>query len=248
MSWLRNPRKAARRELRKLKTFYSPRRFVPRAIFNEPTWGHLRKKVAGPTRVASIKRDPATGKTTSKGVRRTADGWAATPKRTSKSKRAKQKTGTERRADERAAARRSARTPARKPRATSGNGSLARDYDQAPGGRMNGSAAGKTGLPTVRQATGLTRLNCPWCRSSGQRPIFTGAGQLKTVVAVLPCNHRWSSRDGGPAQEPAAPGDKFLCPPCQNTGTFTMKTRARDGSTVTHQQLCPTCVGWIIHW
>ena len=168
---------------------------------------------------------------------------------TPKKKKAAPESGTDKRRDERDAARQSRRTSGRAPDISSGDKSLARDFKQGAGGRMNGSAAGKNGLPTVRQATGLTRLGCPWCRSSGMRPLFIGAGQIKTVIAVQPCNHRWSSRDNGPSQKPAGPRDQFLCPPCGNTGQQTVTTtRHADGAVTRAKIRCLTCQGWIVHW
>lgn len=215
---------------RSVKRQMTPGKVVMRLLFghprNHPTWSNLNRS----TTVARIRVDPATGKTTSRGVRRGKDGWQPTAKRKAASSRSKPK---QRRAG-RAEARTVRRTPGRRDNASS---PLARDYQQGAGGRMNGSAPTPARLPTPRQATGLTRLGCDWCRSSGMRPVYTGEGRIKIVIAVLPCNHRWSSKANGPAQKPPERTDALVCPPCQNTGLSKDKL-----------ETCPTCQGWIGQW
>lgn len=244
-----------RRELRAYRRQMTPRRVLMRVLFgnrDQPTFAKLRKMAFGSKTVASISRDPRTGKVRARGVKRTKDGWALTPGTKPLSPRAKRKreSAAEQRRIERTAARMSRRsTRAGRAKAALGNGELARDFRQGAGGRMNGSGSAKTGLSTPRQATGLTRLRCDWCRSTGVRPIFTGSGQIKTVIAVQSCNHRWSSKGNGPAQKPAGRHDKLLCPPCENSGEITLTTtRHADGAKTVSTLPCFTCLGWIRHW
>jgi hypothetical protein len=184
-------------------------------------------------------------------VKRGPGGWESVPKR----KNTKKKTASKKSVSSKPEQRRAQRADARSAKRTSGRSAkgtgknLARDYQQGAGGHMNGSAPMPAGMPTPRQATGLTRLGCDWCRSSGMRAIYTGDGQIKTVIAVQPCNHRWSSRASGPAQKPADRKDKFLCPPCGNTGQLVITTtRHRDGAQTKGVIVCPICQGWIRHW
>jgi hypothetical protein len=244
-------RRAARREWRAVKRDMAPRKVFMRVMFgnrDHPTFAKVRHELFGPKVRASISRDRETGKTRSKGVRQGRNGWEKTPKPASKKKQA---TAAEQRRIDRTVTRldrRNARTG--KPTKTSGgNSRLARDFQQGAGGRMTGSDPTKTGLPTPRQATGLTRLRCDWCRSSGMRPFFDGDGPIKTVIGVVPCNHRWSSKANGPSQKPAGRRDRLLCPPCENTGEQAWRAaRDSDGAATVFKRVCPTCQGWILHW
>jgi hypothetical protein len=205
-------------------------------------------------KVASIRRDPKTGETKAKGVRQGTDGRWTEPAKRKKPATAKTKRQRESAAEQRRVQRVTQRLDRRAQQAmqradAQANRNLKREFQQGPGGRMTGSKQAKNGLPTPRQATGLTRLGCDWCRSSGVRPIFTGEGQIKTVIAVQNCNHRWSSKDGGPSQKPAGRRDKFLCTMCANSGEVTLTTiRHGDGARTISKKPCFTCLGWILHW
>ena len=235
-------RRWARREWRAFKREMTPGRVLMRLLFGHPRNHPSLRRLTRPTTVASIRRDAGTGKLKTRGVRLGPDGWVATAGRKPASAETKRQRQTpKQRRDQRAAAR-----PGRP--AGGGNQRLARDYQQRADGRMAGSSPARNGLPTPRQATGLTRLGCDWCRSSGMRPIYTGIGIIKTVIAVQRCNHRWSSRDGGPSQQPPDRTDVLLCQPCANTGLVLVETVGRGGGKSAAQVPCHTCQGWIMHW
>jgi hypothetical protein len=89
MDWLLHPRRTARREWRKIKRWYSPGHLLAQLFFDEPSLGHVVRKIRRPTRKARIRRDPTTGRLKTKGVRLGEHGWEVAPRR----KRAKRKRG-----------------------------------------------------------------------------------------------------------------------------------------------------------
>lgn len=80
------------------------------------------------------------------------------------------------------------------------------------------------------------RLRCDWCRNTGSRPLWTGAGRIKTITRVIRCNHQVVPQRGMPPQEPLAPGEVLVCPACENR---TAKDRRKTG-----EKSCGTCKGW----
>lgn len=239
------------------RSFWAPHRIVMRMLFgderNHPHPVRSARKRLGVGTIASASRDSRTGTVKSRSMRRTEDGWKLDGSRRTRTYRAGE-TDKPRadRAKSRASQRKADRT-ARSPRAaakpTAGkNPNLARNSKRNADGTMNGSVSGAPKMPTPRQAVGLQRLGCPWCRGQGTRPLTTGKGRVKTVIGYAPCAHSWAVPNHGPGQDAPDRRDSLVCPPCQNTGKAMVKVKRPGGREPAAEVPCFTCGGWILHW
>lgn len=205
--------------------------------------------------IASASRDQRTGTVKTRGMRRTADGWQLTKTRKTRTYRAGEvdqprAARSKARADNRKAARtaRAPRATAKPAAAKSTNPNLARKSRQRADGTMAGSIEGLSRMPTPRQATGLQRLGCDWCRGRGVRPLTVGKGRIRTVIGVARCSHSWAVPNNGPGQDAPKRGDALVCTTCENKGKVPVVARGAGGVEVTAEVPCTTCQGWILYW
>lgn len=244
---------------KKKSSFWAPHRMAARVVYgDERNHPHPFRRIASwfeTKTVATASRDPRTGTVKSRGMRRTKDGWRLDGSRRTRTYRpgevdqpraARSKARADKRQTDRALRNRS-RTDTSTP-TTNTNPNLARKSKRGPGGRMNGSVSGAPKMPTPRQAVGLQRLGCDWCRGTGTRPLTTGKGRVKTVIGIAPCAHSWAVPNHGPGQDAPDRWDSLVCPPCTNTGSATVKVKQGSGPAVAAEVPCFTCNGWIRHW
>jgi hypothetical protein len=234
---------------------WAPHRVALRVLFgperNHPHPIRGLKRALGVGHIASASRNPRTGEVTSRGMRRTADGWKLDGSRRSRTYRAGEtEPDRTKRSQARAAKRKSdragrtapkAKASAAKPAADT-NPNLARKTRRNADGTMAGSTSGIPKMPTPRKAVGLQRLGCDWCRGRGTRPLTQGKGRIKTVIGIAPCSHSWAVPNHGPGQ------NSLVCPPCENKGSVLVSVRQKSGRGVEVRVPCFTCKGWILHW
>ena len=233
---------------RRKSSGWAPHRVAARILFgderNHPTPRRVARALFGPKTVASIRRDPDTRTVSARGARRRADGtWELASARRARTYRAPA-AGTPR-PD-------AAATPRRADAKRAGTGgtqrsSQARDYRRGPGGRMDGSSRSKPRSPTPADLIGLNRLRCDWCRGSGQRPLYTRAGRILTVIGLVECGHAWAVDGGGPAQKAPANSSRFICPSCESTGQMVFRVTI-NGTLTKHAFPCAVCKGWTPFW
>lgn len=214
----------AKRKPKKKSSFWSPPAVIGRVWWGRDGFGgavrRVRREWVGPQTVASIRVDPDTGALKKAGVRQRRDGtWEVKPPRPRRNVTAKQRIA-EMQQRNAAAADRHAEAQAALPKPMTER--VVRDA----GGRFNGSR------PAVRQPS-LTRVKCLWCRGTGQRVLFTGDGQMKTITGVMACNHRAAPTRGSQPQAPAAETDFLFCLRCDDSG------EDPGGGE------CGTCHGWV---
>lgn len=245
---------------KKKSSFWAPQRIAARVVYgDERDHPHPFRRMRGwftTQVVASASRNPKTGEVKSRGMRRTQDGWRLDGSRRTRTYRsgevdppraARSKARSDQRKTSRAARTSRTRTaPAQDTPNTNPN--LARKAKRGPGGRMAGSVSGVPKIPTPRQAVGLQRLGCDWCRGTGTRPLTTGKGRVKTVIGIAPCAHSWAVPNHGPGQDAPDRWDSLVCPLCQNAGSVTVKVEQKSGPAVAAKVPCFTCNGWIRHW
>lgn len=245
------------RRKRKKSSFWAPHRVAARAIYgNERDQPHPLRRIKrwfSTETVASASRDTRTGTVKARGARRTEDGWQLTKSRKTRTYRPGEtdKPRPDRsksRADKRAAGR-TTRNPRASAKASADkNPNLARKSTRRADGTMAGSVSGAPKMPTPRQAVGLQRLGCAWCRGTGTRPLTVGKGRVRTVIGYAPCGHSWAVPNNGPGQDAPDRRDSLVCPQCQNTGKTTVKVKRPGGREPAAEVPCFTCGGWILHW